>query len=94
MSLNPPFDLLPQRPSAQDLLKHKFFKNSKKTSAMIPLIEKSKKEKEEDSSSGSEANPDSAAQQQASQNKDKFWSFGDTLKPEGKPYELSFQLTF
>lgn len=70
-----------QRPSAADLLKHKFFKNSKKTSALIPLIEKSKNQKDDDSSSDSEPNQESSTPQQ---NKDKFWSFGDTLKPEGK----------
>lgn len=63
-------------------MKHKFFKNAKKTSALIPLIEKSRKEREDESSSESELNQEAAEQQ----NKDKFWSFGDTLKPEGEAH--------
>eukprot|EP01126_Amoeba_proteus_P017422 TRINITY_DN1838_c0_g1_i22.p1 TRINITY_DN1838_c0_g1~~TRINITY_DN1838_c0_g1_i22.p1 ORF type:complete len:357 (+),score=111.33 TRINITY_DN1838_c0_g1_i22:417-1487(+) len=72
------------RPTATDLLKHRFFKNVKKTSQLVQLIERTNKWKqsagEDNSSSEDEAGPASGAATPA--NNDKFWSFGDTLKPE------------
>eukprot|EP01100_Stratorugosa_tubuloviscum_P011274 TRINITY_DN500_c2_g1_i1.p1 TRINITY_DN500_c2_g1~~TRINITY_DN500_c2_g1_i1.p1 ORF type:complete len:471 (-),score=304.61 TRINITY_DN500_c2_g1_i1:237-1649(-) len=72
-----------QRPTAKDLLKHRFIRGARKTSFLVELIERRRRYaavvRQNGSSSGSESEEEPSESKGKQTNEDDDWDFGETL---------------
>eukprot|EP01087_Luapelamoeba_hula_P010567 TRINITY_DN27_c0_g1_i1.p1 TRINITY_DN27_c0_g1~~TRINITY_DN27_c0_g1_i1.p1 ORF type:complete len:445 (-),score=105.71 TRINITY_DN27_c0_g1_i1:151-1485(-) len=74
-----------ERPTAKELLKHPFVKNTKKTNVLVELIERRKKWKQVTGPTSSESSDEDETADTAGGQGVAAWDFGDDTKAEKKP---------
>ncbi|KIY65960.1 Pkinase-domain-containing protein [Cylindrobasidium torrendii FP15055 ss-10] len=77
------------RPSARDLLKHRFVRNAKKTNYLTELIERHERWRAEGGGRVDEDDHDSAPDAPAGSDPDDLWDFGTVRHVSGRPATIS-----